>query len=527
MNDHFIKNNGATSRTSLPSVDHASVIQTNLTRHKNEFFFVNKKTSNNEETLSNEEVTSVTTRDDMPTNEESSDEEDSDEDTQCQECYLDIHKAQQFVVLHPCNCILHLNCIKDKFYEDPKCPKCNTDTMKARRMTIFEGRFIDIPLELEYVKMRIKNRRIDHQMHQSSAQEGHSKNGTYSRVELVALRRLIYEKTMYCHSVCTGLALDSIEICKQIFRNDPDAKGLMRSWIRLEIQALKQITIVPDHGHSFENTVIATLQMENITEEQKKRKYYAESIIRNTLDDYNRFVLAFGTPGLKRSSGPSLAYVRWNPENIERFNTAQSIGTASPMTAAQPVTHSVDQNVPRVTTSSSVTHLEHVSRSVTLSSTSASLKSYPVLGNHNTRRTVMKCLDLQKISQRTRRRGLFSGMRSWRARAKFSRSQLHSVELHEADLQAILSVLEGSTDTLAVADDVEDEKTHGIENASPTEVGRRKKLSRKFAKMTQSARTSIKKFSIRKFSIRKFPVKKSSIKKSSKGLDWEKEQDIR
>ncbi|KAF7924278.1 uncharacterized protein EAE98_007329 [Botrytis deweyae] len=566
MNDHFIKNYGATSRTSLASVDHASVIQTNLTRHKNAFFFVNKKTSNNEETLSNEEGPSVATRDDMPTNEESSDEEDSDEDTQCQECYLDIHKAQQFVVLHPCNCILHLNCIKDKFYEDPKCPKCNTDTMKARRMTIFAGRFIDIPLEIEYVKKCIKNRRIDHQMHQSSAQEGHSKIGTYSRVELVALRRLIYEKTMYCHSVRTGRALDSIEICKQIFRNDPNAKDLMRSWIRLEIQALKQITIVPDHGHSFENTVIATLQMENITEEQKKRKDYAESIIRNTLDDYTDLFLhsarAFLTsfcqtleewiravsypemkpnnsntvtspstrlsrPGLKRSSGPSLAHVRSNSENIESFNTAQSIGTASPITVAQPVTHSVDQNVPRVTTSSSVMHLEHVPRSVTISSTSASWKSYPVLGNHNTRRRVMKCLDLQKISQRTRRRGLFSGMRSWRSRAIFSRSQLHSVEIHEADLQAILSVLEGSTDTLAVADDVEDEQTHGVEDASPTEVGRRKKLSRKFAKMAQSAKTSIKKFPVKKFSIRKSFIKKSSIKKSSKGLDWEKEQDIR
>ncbi|TGO18034.1 hypothetical protein BPAE_0399g00010 [Botrytis paeoniae] len=551
MNDHFIKNNGARSRTSLPSVDHESLIQTNLTRHKNAFFSVNKKTSNNEETLSNEEGPSVAAKDNMPTNEESSDEEGSDENTQCQECHWNIHKAQQFVVLHPCNCIFHFGCIKDKFYEDPKCPKCNTDTMKLRRMTPLEGLFVDIPLELEYVKICIKNRRIYHQVHQSSAQEGDSKEVPYSRVDLIALRRLVYEKTLYCHSVRSGQTLDSIEICKQIFRHDPDAKGLMRAWIRLEIQALKQITIVPDHGDLFENVVITTLQMKNITEEQKKKKDYAVHIVRNTLDDYTDLFLhsarAFLTsfcqtleewnrtatypkekpcnsntvtsrsarpsrPGLKRSLAPSFAYMRWSPEDIGSYNTAQSIGTASPTTAAQPVAHSVDQNVPHVTTPSSVTHLEHISRPVTPSSTSASLKSYPVLGNYNTRCTVTEFVDSLDFSQNKRGRGLFSRMRSWGARAKFSRSQLHSVQLNEANLQVMLANLEQSTVTLAVAENVEDDQSHSIKDASPAEVGRRGKLSRKLTKISRLVRTSI---------------KKSSIKRSSKGLDWEKEQDIR
>ncbi|TGO61338.1 hypothetical protein BCON_0028g00550 [Botryotinia convoluta] len=586
MNHHVIENNRARSRTSLPRVDHESLIQTNLTRHKNAFFSVKKKTSNNEETLSNEEGPSVAAKDDMPTNEESSDEEGSDENTQCQECHWNIHRAQQFVVLHPCNCIFHFDCIKDKFYEDPKCPKCNTDTMKLRRMTPFEGRFVDKPLELEYVKMSIKNRRIDHQMHQSSAQEGQSKNVPYSRMDLITARRLVYEKTLYCHSVRSGQALDSIEICKQILRNDLDAKGLMRAWIKLEIQALKQITIVPNHGDLFEDVVIATLQMENITKEQKKKKDYAVHIVRNTLDDYTDLFLhsarAFLTsfcqtleewnraatypkkepcksntvtslsarpsrPGLKRSSGPNLAYMRWSSEDIGSSNTAQTISTASPATAAEPVAHSVDQrepqattpssfahsvdqndvpqvstpssvahsidqHVPQATTPSSVTHLEHIYRSVTLSSTSASLKSCLILGNYNTRCTVTECVDSLDFPQNKRGRGLLSRIRSWGARAKFSRSQLHCVQLDEANLQVMLANLEQSTVTLAVADNVEDDQTHGIEDASPAEVGRRGKLSRKLTKISRFVRTSI---------------KKSSIKKSSKGLDWEKEQDIR
>ncbi|KAF5870697.1 putative ring finger domain-containing protein [Botrytis fragariae] len=542
MNHHFIKNNGARSRTSLPSVNHGSLIQMNLTRHKDAFFFVDNKTSNNEETLSNEEGPSVAAKDDMPTNEESSDEEGlneegSDEDTQCQECNWNIHKAQQFVVLHPCNCIFHFGCIKDKFYEDPKCPKCNTVTIKHRRMTPLEGRFVDMSLELEHVKICIKNRRIYHKAHQSSAQEGHSKNVPYSRVDLIALRRLVYEKTLYCHSVRSGQALDPIEICKQIFRNDLNAKGLMRAWIRLEIQALKQITIVPDHGVSFENVVIATLQMENRTEEQKKKKDYAVHIVRNTLNDYTDLFLhsarAFLTsfcqtlegwnraatypkkkpckfntvthpstrpsrPGLKRSSGPSFACMRWSPKDVGSSNTAQSVSTVSPTTAPQPVVHSFEQDVPHMTTCSfvahsidqddvsqanmpsSVKHLEHISRSVTLSSTPASLESYPVLGSCDTTYTVTECL--------------------------------HSVQLSEANIQAMLANMEQSAVNSVVTDNVEDGQSHSIEDASPAEVGRLGKLSRKLTKISRFVRTSI---------------KKSSIKKSSKGLDWEKEQDIR
>ncbi|TGO35900.1 hypothetical protein BHYA_0142g00160 [Botrytis hyacinthi] len=557
MNDHFFKNNEDTSRTSLPSVDHESLIQTNLIRHKNAFFFVNKKTSN-------EEGPSIAAKDDVPTNEES-----TDEDTQCQECYWDIHKARQFVVLHPCNCIFHFDCIKDKFYEDPKCPKCDTDTMKLRRMTVLEGRFVDKPLELEYVKLCIKNRRIHHQMHQSSAQEGDSKNVPYSRMDLIALRRKVYEKKLYCLSVRSGQTLDPTEICKQIFRNDPDAKGLIRAWIKLEIQALKQMTIVPDHGDSFEHVVIATLQMESNTEEQKKKKDYAVHIMRNTLDDYTDLFLhsarAFLTsfcqtleewnravtypeekscnsntvtspsvrpcrPGLGRSSGQSFAYMRWNPEDLRSSNTAQSVSTESPTTAAQPIAHSVDLNVPeatipsfvahsfdlndvpQATTPSSVTHLQRVSRSVTLPSTSASLKSFPVLGNYNTKCTVTECADSLDFPQSKRGRGFLSRMRSWGSRAKFSRSQLDSVQLDEGNLHDMLADMEQSTVTLQVSDNAEDDQTHGIEDASRAEVGRGGRLSRKLNKITKFVRTSI---------------KKPSIKKSSKGLDWEEEQDIR
>ncbi|TGO86269.1 hypothetical protein BPOR_0318g00050 [Botrytis porri] len=546
MNHRLVENNGARSRTSLPWVDHESVIQTNLTRHKDAFFFVDRKTSNNEETLSNEEGPSVAAKDDMPTNEES-----SDDNTQCQECHWNIYKAPKFIVLHPCNCIFHFDCIKDKFYEDPKCPKCNTDTMKLRRMTILEGRFVDKPLELEYVRKCIENRRTDHQMYLSSAPESQSENVPYSRGDLIALRRLVYEKTLYCHSARSGQALDSIEICKQIFRHDPDAKGLMRAWIKLEIQALKQITIVPDHGDSFEYVVMATLQMENTTEEQKKKKDYAVYIVRKTLDDYTDLFLhsahAFLTsfcqtleewnraatypqkepcnsntvtspparpsrPGINRSSGPSFAYMRWSPEYIGSFNTTQIISTASPTTAAQPVAHSVDQNVPQVTTPSSVTHLEHISRSVTLSSAPVSVKSYPVLGDNNTRCTVTECVESLDYSPNKRDRGIFSRLRSWKARAKFSRSQFHSVRLDEANLQYMLADLEQSTANLAIAGNVKDGQIQGIENASPAEADRREKFSSKFTKISRFVRKSI---------------KKPYIKKSSKGLEWEKEQDIR
>ncbi|TGO11656.1 hypothetical protein BTUL_0104g00010 [Botrytis tulipae] len=539
MNDHFFKNNEDTSRTSLPSVDHESLIQTNLTKHKNAFFFVNKDTSN-------EESPSIAAMDDVPTHEES-----TDEDTQCQKCYWDIHKARQLVVLHPCNCIFHFDCIKDKFYEDPKCPKCNTDTMKLRRMTVLEGRFVDKPLELEYVKIRIKNRRIDHQMHQYSSQEGDSKRVLYSRRDLVALRRKVYEKKLYCLSVRSGQALDSTEICKQILKRDPDAKGLMRAWIKLEIQALKQMTIVPDHRDSFEYAVIATLQMESNTEEQKKKKEYAVHIIRNTLDDYTDLFLhsarAFLTsfcqtldiwnrtvtypernscnsnpvtspsarpprPGLERSSVLSSAYMRWNPEDLRSSNAAQSIGTASPTTVAQPIAHSVDQNVPQATIPSSVAHLGHVSRPVTLSSTPASLKSSPVLGDYDTRCTVTECPDNLYFSPNKIGRRLLSRMRSWGTRAKISRSQLDSVRLDEANFQGILAEMEQPTVTLKVADNAEDGQTLGIEDTSRTEVGRGGKLSRKLKKITKFVRTFI---------------KKPSIKKSPKGLDWEEEQDIR
>lgn len=563
MNVHFPTNNEDTSRTSLPSVDHESLIQTNLTKHKNAFFFVNEKTSNNEETLSDEEGASVAANDDVPTNEEG-----SDEDTKCQECYWDIHKAQQFVVLHPCNCIFHFDCIKDEFYEDPKCPKCNTSTMKLRRMTVLEGRFVDKPLELEYVKICIKRRRIDDQMHQSSAQEDDSERLLYSRRELAALRRLVYEKKLYCHSICSGQALDSTEICRQIFRYDPDAKGLMRAWIKLEIQALKQMTIVPDHGDSFEFVVIATLQMESNTEEQKKKKDYAVHIVRNTLDDYTDLFLhsarAFLTsfcqtleewnravtypekkpsnsntvtsppvrpsrPGLARSLGPNFSHIRWSPEDIGSSIIVQSVSTISPMTEAQSVAHSVDQDLEQTaapsfvahsfdqndaslaTTPSSVTYLEQISRSVA-SSTSASSKSFPVLGNYNARCTVVECVDSFDFPQNKRGSGLFSRMRSWGTRAKFSRSQLHSVKINEAKLQVMLSNKEQSNVKLPVADNVEDDKTHGVDDASRAEVGRRGKLSRKLNRITRFVRTS---------------TKKSSIKKSSKGLDWEKEQDIR
>ncbi|KAF7890648.1 hypothetical protein EAF00_008963 [Botryotinia globosa] len=538
MNDHFFKNNEDTSRTSLPSVDHESLIQTNLTKHKNTFFFVNKNTSN-------EESPSIAAMDDVPTHEES-----TDEDTQCQECHWDIHKAQQLVVLHPCNCIFHFDCIKDKFYEDPKCSKCNTGTMKLRRMTVLEGRFVDKPLELEYVKMRIKNRRIDHQMHQHSSQEGDSKSVPYSRRDLIALRRKVYEKNLYCLSVRSGQALDSTEICKQIFKHDPDAKGLMRAWIKLEIQSLKQMTIVPDHGDSFEYVVIAALQMESNTEEQKKKKEYAVHIIRNTLDDYTdlflhsarEFLTSFcqtlekwnrtvtyperescnsntvtsppARPGLERSSGPSLAYMRWNPEDLRSTITTQSISTASPTAAAQPIPHSVDENdVPQATIiPSSVAHLGHLSRPVTLSSTPTSLKSSPVLGDYDKRCAVTECPDNLDFPQNKRVRRLLSRMISWGTRAKISRAQLDSVQLDEANFQHIFAAMEQPTVTLEVADNAEDDQTHGIEGTSRTKAGRGGRISRKLDKITKFVRASI---------------KKPSIKKSSKGLDWEEEQDIR
>ncbi|TGO51098.1 hypothetical protein BOTNAR_0368g00080 [Botryotinia narcissicola] len=441
--------------------------------------------------------------------------------------------------------------------------------MKLRRMTVLEGRFVDKPLELEYVKIRIKNRRIDHQMHQYSAQEGDSKSVPYTRRDLIALRRKVYEKKLYCLSVRSGQALDSTEICKQIIKHDPDAKGLMRAWIKLEIQALKQMTVVPDHGDSFEYVVIATLQMESNTEEQKKKKEYAVEIITNTLDDYTDlflhsardFLTSFcqtlekwnrtvtyperkscnsntvtssparpPRPGLGRSSGPSFAYVRLNTEDLRSSNTAQSISTASPTTAAQPIAHSVDQNVPQVTDPpfvahsfdqndvsqatipSSVAHLGHLSRPVTLSSTPASLKSSPVLGDYDTRCTVRECPDNLDFSPNKRGRRLLSRMRSWGTRAKISHSQLDSVQLDEANLQGILAGMEQSTTSLEVDDNAEDDQTHGIEDASRTEVGRGGKLSRKLNKITKFVRTSI---------------KKSSIKKPSKVLDWEEEQDIR
>ncbi|KAF7945508.1 hypothetical protein EAE96_010275 [Botrytis aclada] len=560
MNHRIIENNGAASRYSLPSVDHQSLIQTNLTRHKDAFLFVDKKSSNNEETLSNGDGPSAVVKDNLPTNEENLDEEGSDENIQCQECFWDINRASRFVVLHPCNCIFHLGCIKDKFYEDPKCPKCNTDTMRHRRMTPLEGRFVDKPLELEYVKRHIKNDRIYLWVHDSSDQEGHFRVDAWSRRDLIAARRKVYEKNLYCHSVRSGQALDSIEACKQILRNDHDAKGRMRSWIRLEIQALKQMTLVPDCGDSFEDVVITTLQMHNVTDQQKKNKDYALYILSNILDDYTDLFLhsarAYLTsfcqtleewnravtypeetprrynaatspprPGLQRSSGPKFAYLGSNSEDIRSSISAPMISVASLTTAPQPVGHSIDRNVPQATTPSfvaqpidqsdvpqattlpSVTHLEHVTRRAKLSSTSSPLKSHQVLDDYSTRCTVTEDGDSLDFPQNKRGRGLLSRVKLWGARAKFSRSQFHSVQLEEANLQVTLAQMEQSAGTLISVDNVDDGQTHGIKDALPTDVGQRGKLSRKFHRISRFVR--------------------KSFKKSPKGLDWEKEQDIR
>ncbi|TEY35797.1 hypothetical protein BOTCAL_0577g00020 [Botryotinia calthae] len=537
MNHPSTNNNGAVPRTSLLRVDHESVIQANLKNHKHEFFFI-EQTSDNEETSSNEGSPFVTAEDDVPTDEES-----SNKDTECQECHWNIHRAQKFVVLHPCNCIFHLGCIKEKFYEDPRCPQCKTDTMKLRRMTPFEGRFVDKPLELIYVKLCIKNRGIYQRMHQSSVQDGQSGNNPSSRVDLIAVRRLVYETELYCDSGRSGRALDSIEICKQIFRYDPNARARMRAWIQREIRALKQITIVPDHRDLFENVVITTLQMENNTEEQKKRKDYAVHIVKGILGTYTNLFLhtarAFLTsfcqtlgewdlavtypeeeqydynivapppsrpsrPSLTRSSGQNFAYTGQSFQSIWSSNNAQPISAILPATAAEPAAHSVDQNLTQQTTLSSVAHLEHVPRSVI---SSASLQNDLILGSCNTRCTVTQDVAVLELLQNKKYRSFISRMRFWKLRARSSLSRLRSVQHEEPNLQAMLADVEQSTATLVAADNVEDCKTHNITDASPKKVGLRKKLSRRINRISQSVR--------------------QSSKKSSKGLDWKKEQDIR
>ncbi|KAM0313773.1 hypothetical protein ACHAO8_005164 [Botrytis cinerea] len=539
MNHPFTNNNVAVPHTSLPRIDHGALIQANLKNHKHKFFFV-EKTSSNERSLS------VPAEDDVPTDEESSDGESSDEDTTCQECDWNIHRAQKFVVLHPCNCTFHLGCINEDFYKDPKCHKCKTDSMKLRRMTPFEGRFVDKPLELIYVKLCIENRGIYQRMHQSSVQDSQSRSNFSSPVDLIAVRRLVYETDLYCDSGRSGRALDSIEICKQIFRYDPNAKDRMRAWIQREVRALNRITIEPDHMHLFENIVITTLQMEKNTEEQKKRKDYAVHIVKGILGAYTNLFLhtarAFLTsfcqtleewdravtypeeepydsnivappparpsrPSLIRSSGPNFAYTGQSFQSIWSSNNAQPYGAILPATAEESAAHSVDQNLPQATALSSVVHLKHVSRSVILLPSSASLQNDLIPGNCNTRCTVMQDVAVLELLQNKRYRGFLSRIRFRKLRARSYLTRLRSVHHEESNLQVMLADVEQSNAILVAPDNVEDCKTHNNADASPKKLGLRKKLSHRINKISQSVR--------------------QSSKKSSKGLDWEKEQDIR
>ncbi|APA13451.1 hypothetical protein sscle_11g082210 [Sclerotinia sclerotiorum 1980 UF-70] len=202
------------------------LINKNIREH--EFFYNAEEDSTNEENSADKGNSII--------EEESSGGESSGEGMECQKCLRNINKVLEVAVLHPCNHVFHFfRCIQNRYRKNPKCPVCETEAVKLRRMSSREGTFHDL---LPPVGKKQSVNEFLYSDLLSPSSKGYFCNGLFFPAKMLAIRRDIYSKRLFCQSVSTSRYSGSSRVAMKNFKIDPRTEHQIRLWIRREVQAL-------------------------------------------------------------------------------------------------------------------------------------------------------------------------------------------------------------------------------------------------------------------------------------------------
>ncbi|KAJ8061499.1 hypothetical protein OCU04_009314 [Sclerotinia nivalis] len=312
----------------------------NMNIRKHEFFY------NAEENPINEENPII--------EEESSDRESSDEEVECQACHGNINTVSEVAVLHPCNHAFHFaQCIKNRFRKNPKCPVCGTEAVKLRRMSSREGSFYD--LLAPEVKKQAANEFLTSNL-LSLSSKGHFCNGLFFPAEMLAVRRYIYSKRLFCESIATSQYSVFSKIASRNFKNDPRAEHQIRLWIRREVQVLAYsdrnrhhlLTRTPNEIVNFEFCVVTLLQMK-----KKERKATLRGLELFLGTYTNVFLHELGAFLMSRYQtleewDRNLKYPLYQPGSSTETSSTQATPTQTTHTQATPIQATPIQAAPKV-----------------------------------------------------------------------------------------------------------------------------------------------------------------------------------